>query len=187
MGNLVAGVKGGYGKQAKFTEGNLSALFNIERGEAEGEMQFFHPDRTLHCSYIVKDGKKNGEEWEYYPAEVGQDPLPKLCVHWNDDKIQGQVKTWYPNGKIESQREVNGNKKQGLSFAWYKNGDLMLVEEYENDLLVKGTYYKKGEKKAVTKIESGKGTATLYTSDGFFLKKVSYEKGKPLLNNDSVH
>ncbi len=186
MGNCVASVTDGNGKLAQFKDGQLCSLFTIDKGIVEGEMQFFLPSGALHCSYTLKDGKKYGEEWEYYFSESGKDLKPKLCVHWNDDKIQGQVKTWYPNGNIESQREINGNKKQGLSFAWYKNGDLMLVEEYENDLLFKGSYYKIGDKKAVSKIESGKGLATLYTSDGFFLKKVSYEKGKPLLNNDSM-
>ena len=60
----------------------------------------------------------------------------------------------------------------------------MLVEEYENDLLIKGSYYKKGDKKIVSRIDSGKGTASLYSSDGFFLKKVLYEKGKPQLDKD---
>jgi antitoxin component YwqK of YwqJK toxin-antitoxin module len=96
------------------------------------------------------------------------------------------VRTWYLNGKIESQREIHGNKKQGVSLAWFKNGDLMLHEEYENELLVKGSYYKSGDKQAVSKVDAGKGLATLYTSDGIFLKKVSYEKGKPLPNHSSV-
>jgi antitoxin component YwqK of YwqJK toxin-antitoxin module len=87
---------------------------------------------------------------------------------------------------MESQREINNNKKQGSSFAWYKNGNLMLVEEYENDLLIKGSYYKRGDNKAVSKVESGKGVASLYTSEGIFFKKVSYEKGKPQLNSDSL-
>ncbi|MBS0604800.1 MAG: hypothetical protein JSS60_07170 [Verrucomicrobia bacterium] len=186
-GNCVAQVKGWKGKQAQFKDGNLQALFNIANGITEGEMQFFHPNGALHCTYVVKDGKKNGEEWEYFPTDKSEKPKPKLFVHWSDDKIQGQVKTWYKNGQMESQREINNNKKQGTSFAWYKSGDLMMVEEYENDLLVKGSYYKKGDKKAVTKVESGKGIASLYTSDGIFMKKVSYEKGKPLLANDSIH
>jgi hypothetical protein len=59
----------------------------------------------------------------------------------------------------------------------------MLIEEYENDLLFKGSYYKKGDKKAVSTIESGNGTASLYTSEGLFLKKVSYEKGKPITSD----
>jgi antitoxin component YwqK of YwqJK toxin-antitoxin module len=186
QGNCIAKVKQGQGKQATFKEGNLNALFTISDGLVEGEVQFFLPNAALHTSYTLKDGKKNGEEWEFYPSEKGKDPTPKLFLHWSDDKIQGQVKTWYPNGQMQSQREVNGNKKQGTSFAWYKSGDLMLFEEYENDLLLKGAYYKKADKKAVSKVDAGKGTATLYNSDGIFLKKVHYDKGKPQLNNDTL-
>jgi antitoxin component YwqK of YwqJK toxin-antitoxin module len=181
QGTRVAEVKNGFGKQAQFEEEILHSLIEYSKGIPEGEVQLFFPSGALKCTYIVKEGKKNGEEWEYYPQET---LTPKLCVHWNEDQIQGQVKTWYPNGQIESQREFNGNKKQGTAFAWYKNGDLMLVEEYENDLLIKGSYYKKGDKKIVSRIDSGKGTASLYSSDGFFLKKVPYEKGKPQLDKD---
>jgi antitoxin component YwqK of YwqJK toxin-antitoxin module len=185
-GLLVAEVKDSRGKQAEFNGEILSALFSVENGVIEGKVEQFSPIGTLHSSYILKDGKKEGEEWEYYPSEKAEEPKAKLCVHWNDDKIQGQVRTWYPNGKIESQREIHANKKQGVSLAWYKNGDLMLHEQYENELLVKGSYYKPGDKQAVSKVDAGKGLATLYTSDGIFLKKVSYEKGKPIPNHSSV-
>jgi antitoxin component YwqK of YwqJK toxin-antitoxin module len=185
-GKCVAEIKNGQGKQAQFKDERLQALVTFSSGIPEGEVQLFYPDGTLHCSYTVKEGKKNGEEWEYYSSAVAGQQRPKLSVHWSEDQIQGQVKTWYSSGQIESQREFSGNKKQGISFAWYKSGDLMLVEEYENDLLIKGSYYKKGDKKIVSKIESGKGIASLYTSDGIFLKKISYEKGKPQLNHDPL-
>jgi antitoxin component YwqK of YwqJK toxin-antitoxin module len=185
-GNPVAEIKEGNGKVAQFKEGTLHMLVSYIGGFPEGEIQVFYPNGSLHVSYVMKEGKKNGEEWEYYLSEPGKTLIPKLCLHWHEDQIKGQVKTWYPNGQIESQREVNGNKKQGVCFAWYKNGDLMLVEEYENDLLIKGTYYKKGDKKAVSRIDSGKGLATLYTNEGLFLKKVSYEKGKPTFNDESL-
>ena len=75
---------------------------------------------------------------------------------------------------------MNNNKKHGLSFAWYKEGDLMLMEEYENDLLVKGSYYKNWEKTAISKVENGKGIATLFDKDGRLIRKIDYEKGIPL-------
>lgn len=187
-GQRIAEVKEGSGKMAQFKDGALNALFSISKGIIEGEMQFFRPDGSLHLTHVLQDGKKNGEEWEYYPPVDGKQPIPKLCLNWGDDKIQGQVKTWYPSGQKESQRELADNKKHGSAFAWYKNGDLMLMEEYESDLLIKGSYYKKGDKKAVSKIDAGKGVASLYNSDGIFLKKVTYEKGKPIPgNSDSLH
>jgi hypothetical protein len=58
------------------------------------------------------------------------------------------------------------------------------MEEYENDLLMKGTYFKRGEKSPVSKIEAGKGIATLHTGDGIFVRKCPYEKGHPKLDNE---
>lgn len=185
-GECVAEIKDGRGKLAQFKDEKLQALISYANGIPEGEVQLFFPNGDLHISYMIKEGKKDGEEWEYYLRQDSKALRPKLCLHWHDDRIEGQVKTWYSNGQMESQREINSNKKQGVSFAWYKNGDLMLVEEYENDLLIKGAYYKKGDKKAVSKIESGKGLASLYSNEGIFLKKVSYEKGKPTFNDDST-
>jgi antitoxin component YwqK of YwqJK toxin-antitoxin module len=184
QGECVAAIKGGTGSQALFKEGYLYSLIAYDHGVVDGYISLFHPNGSLHSSYNVRNGKKNGEEWEYYPSVPGEKPQPKLCVYWHDDRLQGVVKTWYPNGMMESQREVNGNKKQGLCFAWYKNGDLMLMEEYENDLLIKATYFKKGDKVPVSKIEAGKGIASLYTSEGVLTKKISYEKGKPKLNDE---
>ncbi|MEN9343675.1 MAG: hypothetical protein RLZZ453_462 [Chlamydiota bacterium] len=180
-GILIAEVKEGSGKQALFNDKTLSTLVTISNGIVEGEITEFNPNGTIKSIYHLIDGKKHGEEKEYYPHEKGAKAQVKLLLNWNEDKIQGIVKTWYPSGQLESQKEVLDNKKQGSFFAWYKNGDLMLTEEYENDLLIKGAYYQKGDKVAVSKIDAGKGVAHLHNADGIFLKKVPYDKGKPLL------
>jgi antitoxin component YwqK of YwqJK toxin-antitoxin module len=182
QGILIAEIKKGKGKQALFAEGALSSFVEFENGEPCGQVELFQKDGTLSGSYMIKEGKKNGDEWEYDPSSHS----PRLYIHWRDDSIQGLVKTWYENGVLESQREMNNNKKQGMSLAWYQNGDLMLVEEYENDLLIKGSYYKKGDKNPISKIAEGKGFVTLYTSEGLFLKKISYEKGKPVIHDESL-
>lgn len=177
--NLLSEVKEGIGKQALFKEGKLFSLVEYQNNVAEGSVQIFNEEGGLSSIFHVKDGKKHGEEVEYYPTKDGS-LKPKISIQWEEDSIQGVVKTWYQNGTVESQREMNGNKKHGLAFAWFKTGGLMLMEEYEEDTLVKGSYYKKGDRKAVSKIENGKGLATLYDSEGRFLRKVSYEKGIPL-------
>ena len=71
------------------------------------------------------------------------------------------------------------NKKNGLCTVWYKDSSIMLVEEYENNRLVKGTYYKKNDSLPVSTVNNGSGTVTLYDSDGNFLKSIKYLKGVP--------
>ncbi|MFI5333865.1 MAG: toxin-antitoxin system YwqK family antitoxin [Chlamydiales bacterium] len=180
----IAEVIGGVGKQALFEQDHLSSLVQIEGGKPEGLVQIFGQERELVQECHVKEGKKHGEEITYYAKNHEGKILPKLMVTWSDDQLHGVTKTWYPTGLMQSQREMSGNKKHGMSFAWYKDGTLMFNEEYENDRLDKGIYFKKGEKEVVSKIDGGKGVATLFDADGKLLKKINYEKGKPLLEND---
>ena len=182
-GKKIAEVASGSGKQAYFDETRLLSLVTIERGLPEGLVQLFGENGDLTAEYHIKQGKKNGTEIQFYAKNRDGNILPKLMVTWNEDKIHGVTKTWYENGAVQSQREMSGNKKHGMGFAWYKDGSLMLTEEYENDKLIKGSYFKKGEKEPVSKIDAGKGVASLFDAEGMFLKKISYDRGRPLLEN----
>lgn len=177
-GESISEISNGNGNQALFKDRKLYSLVEHQNGLPQGEVSLFDEEGCLVGLYHIKDGKKYGDEWEYYPSQ-NPSPKPKLCLHWDDDSIQGVAKTWYENGMLESQREINANKKHGLCFAWFKEGDLMLMEEYEDDILVKGSYFKKWDKKPISKVENGKGVATLYDSEGRFLRKIIYEKGLP--------
>ena len=53
----------------------------------------------------------------------------------------------------------------------------MLLEEYENDILISGKYFKKNFSTPISTITMGTGIATLYDEDGLFIKKIKYEKG----------
>ncbi len=177
QGALVAEIENGEGIKAEFKEGQLFSLTQYQNGAADGEVKLLSANGKVHCRYTIHNEKKNGEEWEYYPTEK-----PKLMLTWSEDQIQGMVKTWYKNGGLESQREMTGNKKHGICLAYYHSGEPMLMEEYENDRLIKGSYFKKGEQAPVSTIECGDGVATLYNPDGQFLKKVNYERSKPMID-----
>jgi len=178
-GSVLSLVTEGSGKRAEFEEGKLLRLVEYIQGFPEGTVSSFDKQGNLISVYVQKEGKKHGEEKIYYPASS----QVKILLSWQEDVLQGPVKTWFPSGAQESEKEMYQNKKNGTSFAWYKNGSVMLAEEYENDLLISGSYYKKGDKKPLSRVINKKGTATLYDADGFFLKKISYEKGLPLLEN----
>lgn len=175
----IAEVEEGLGKQALFEMGRLQEIRTINEGIPEGEVLQYDDAGLLICKYHIKDGEKNGEETEYYPYKRGKEPKPRLMVSWYQDKIQGVVKTWYPNGRQESKREMSDNKKNGWLTAWYEDGAIMMIEEYDADVLKKGTYFKKGEKTPVSEIREGKGVATLFDSQGNYLKKITYQQGHP--------
>jgi antitoxin component YwqK of YwqJK toxin-antitoxin module len=181
---LASEVKSGYGFRALFEENYLQELIEIRKGKPEGVVKRFTSDCELHSTHSIKQGKKQGEEIEYYLSSeretAGEPPLPKLSVPWMDDTISGVVKTWYNNGKLESQRELSRNKKTGTALAWYREGGLMYMEEYEEDRLLKGTYYKKNQKEPLSTVVNGNGVATLFDEQGIFLRKAHYLKGKPV-------
>jgi len=184
---LVAYIKGGNGNKATFEDGVLLSLIEHRDGFAEGKVETFSPDGQLISTYFFKNEKKQGEELVYFLQEE-IDPqikkamskaLPKLSLTWDRGVLHGTMKTWYNNGQLESQRQMSKNKKNGTNCAWYKDGSLMMIEEYEEDILLKGRYYKPNCNKPVSTIENGMGIATLYDNKGIYLRKVKYIKGKP--------
>lgn len=161
-----------------FSDKGLEAQVEVKNGEKEGFVNLFHKEGVLINSYHQANGFKHGEEILYYsPNETNQSNQPKLMLNWYMGKLQGRVKTWYNQGTLESEREFYDSKKNGPASAFYKSGQLMLLEEYQNDYLQSGLYWKKGDKKEVSRVENGEGIATLYDGDGVFLKRVIYKKG----------
>lgn len=175
-------VTNGGGFQAQFENDKLAYLIETRHGRPDGRWQKYTPQGELISVSHIKHNQKEGEEIHYYlsteRASEGKNPLPKLSIPWHDNMIHGTVQTWYDNGQLESQREFCRNKKMGPALSWYRDGSLMVLEEYEEDRLMKGHYYKKSQKDPVSSIINGTGIATLYDADGIFLRKVSYVKGK---------
>lgn len=176
QGDEISKIEDGTGLRAIFGKHDLQELQEFRNGVQEGTVKVFDEKQMLVRTYQIRNGDKHGEEIDYFPNSS----QPKLLTTWNEGALEGPVKTWYENGTLESQREMSANKKNGLLTAWYRNGALMLVEEYDNDRLVKGEYYRLGEKIPLSKIEKGKGISTLFNPDGNFSRKIYYQEGKPI-------
>jgi antitoxin component YwqK of YwqJK toxin-antitoxin module len=183
QGNLVAEVKNGSGYRAIFGKENIQELQEFVDGSLEGEVKVFNQEGGLKRIYHVKNDIKHGEEVEYYDRFFSSSvPLkPKLSFYWYEGKIQGMVKTWYSTGVLESQKEMANNAKNGVLTAWYRDGNLMMIEEYDNDKLVRGDYFKKEERTPISQVIEGKGLVTIFDAEGHFVQKISYVNGKPEL------
>jgi len=175
-GGSISKIRNGEGFRAIFAGDHLAELRHYSNGKPEGIVKILKEDNTLVQTYHIKDDVRHGEEVEYFPNGVA----PKLSVMWFEGHIQGLVKTWYVNGSLESSKEMSMSKKTGISSAWYRNGNLMLMEEYNNDKLDKGKYYKKGVSTPISKVIGGEGLATLFDPEGAMLKKIPYHSGIPM-------
>ncbi len=172
-GDEVASIQNGFGMKPYYQNGILLQLQEYQAGKPEGEVKSFSEKGLLTAKYYLHEWKKHGLETLYHK----ESDVPMIEMMWYEDEIHGMVKTFYPDRTLESQKEMFHNEKHGPSIAWYRDGNLMLMEEYENDTLVKGTYYKKGEKLPISSIENGSGVATLFDLDGIFLKRITYHEG----------
>lgn len=174
--NIISHVENGSGIRSTFIEGKLAKQYQVSQGKLVGAVTCFDTTGNIINRYHLNErGEKDGSEVVYYPGANS----PQLQLEWLAGEVHGLVKTWYLSGILESEREFSHNKKEGLHLAWYMNGNIMLMEEYENDVLCKGSYYKLGKKDPISTIQKGYGTATLYDKDGRFLRKINYERGLP--------
>jgi len=180
QGSLVAEIVDGNGFRAIFGKEQLTELHEYTKGKQAGLVKIFDGYNRLIRSYSIIDGEKHGQEIDYYSTRAGEPLQQKLLITWNHGLLQGAVQSWYPNGNLESRKEMSHNKKNGILSAWYENGALMLVEEYENDRLIKGQYYRMDDQDPISHVKRGEGVATLFSPEGIFSKKVTYHDGKPL-------
>lgn len=174
-GREISRVVNGQGKRVLFAKDSVSSVVTITNGLPEGKVENYSTQGKLASYYHQKGGVKHGDEVVVYPGTLS----PKLFITWREGKMLGPVKTWYRSGQIESQKELSDNKKNGLLTAWYLDGSLMLIEEYDQDKLVKGEYFRRGDKHAITEVLRGNGTATLFDSEGNLLRRVAYLNGIP--------
>lgn len=178
-GDQIAEISNGGGFAARFEEDGVSFVEH-RIGIPDGAVRKFNTKGELIRTYFIKNGMKQGEEIEYFISSETNKPIPKLSIHWNENRIHGCVKTWYDNGQQQSQRDYSRNQRTGPSLAWYRDGSLMLYEEYEADRLISGQYYKMQKKEPVSSVSNGNGVATLFDDRGGFVRKVNYLKGKPV-------
>ncbi len=175
---LHAQVVKGCGLQVIYGKRSILETREITHGETQGKVTVFD---SLHGQiaqvYSLVSGLKEGEEVFFY-LESQQ---PRVLLTWHKGILRGPAKTWYANGNIESSRELLNNKKTGLLTLYYPEGQVMVTEEYDNDLLIKGEYFRLGDFFPYTKVEKGCGTAVLFSPSGTITKKISYQDGKPSL------
>lgn len=179
-GKCISSVENGEGQRAVFSEKSVREYHTYLNGVEDGEVRMLTDEGMLVKTWIIRNELKNGPETEYYPTPgLGQRAMPKLEINWYEGKIQGLTKTWYSNGMLESQREMAGNAKNGILTAYYRDGSTMMIEDYLDDKLIKGEYYRRGEKLPVSEVDMGDGTVTLFDPEGTFLRKISYKNSVP--------
>ena len=171
----IARIENGFGKQIIFENKKLKKEIEYQNGYIEGVVKNFYPSGNLESQHQLHQNAKHGPEWLYFDEKQLK---PKLFLTWYQDELHGSQKSWYSDGNLESQREMIHNVKHGQLIAWYRQGGVMMIEEYEQNKLKQGAYFHRGNQDKASEVIDGKGLATIFDADGFFLQKVRYEKGE---------
>jgi TonB family protein len=91
------------------------------------------------------------------------------------------VRTYYPNGNIESQIIYENKIRSGEAIFYYENGNTKERRNYVNDKVfgTVTTFYENGNIKELFSIEDGRrdGPATYYDSTGKVIEDVIFENG----------
>jgi len=91
------------------------------------------------------------------------------------------LKTYFPNGKVESEISYNGSIREGEAKFYFEDGTLKEERLYVNgrvEGLVK-TYHPNGKLKELINIEDGKreGPTSIFDEGGNYVKDILFEEG----------
>jgi antitoxin component YwqK of YwqJK toxin-antitoxin module len=89
----------------------------------------------------------------------------KICViHYKNGQYHGNLKKWYPDGKLLFDWNYKNNKMHGIQFDYHKNGKISHRYNVENDIEegYHTEYYENGNKKS-------EGNYTKNMKNGIFL------------------
>jgi len=101
------------------------------------------------------------------------------------------VKTYYPNGKVESEITYKDTIREGEAKFYFENGTLKEERLYVNGKvagLVK-VYYTNGKLKELINLEDGKreGPTSLFDEEGNYVKDIMFEDGIQVVKKENPY
>ncbi|MFZ4099607.1 MAG: toxin-antitoxin system YwqK family antitoxin [Chlamydiia bacterium] len=174
-GTSAGSVQQGSGHRILFDTARMIRRYQVQTGRVEGFVEEFNASNVCIRTWNEAQGMKQGVERVFEPKNGNL----KLELCWKDDVLQGPCRTYYVDGKLESQKELSDNQVHGRCLAWYPSGQVMLLEEYQQGILERGEYYELGSLVPVSQVVQGHGTVTLYDGSGRKAKTIPIVNGIP--------
>lgn len=158
--------------------GKLSTSFVLRDGRMEGELLTYFPDGKVAGRTQVSKGKFNGSSAEYYP-----DGAVRASMTLVSDLPVGEALEFYPDGKVQS-RQQYGDKGGLLSLQRYSpQGVLVLERRWDAQLREQGTsrsWYESGKpEQAIDYVNDRRdGWSRSWREDGSLKTECRYVAGK---------
>ena len=101
-------------------------------GKLHGEYQERGENTSITADYVYDQGEiVRIREW--WPNSI----YCKRELHYKAGKMNGECKTWYPMGELESEVEMNDGKLHGLAKYYHKWGQLADMKQYFNGTIIR--------------------------------------------------
>ncbi len=106
---------------------SLSQAGSLVPGSPDRVIQVFDEGGTLVSETAYRDGRKVGRYVSFWP-----DGGPRVRAVYAGDVIEGEYRTWHPNGRRAELKHYSAGHEAGLQQAWTDEGELFLNFEVRN-------------------------------------------------------
>lgn len=106
---------------------SLGQAGSLVPGSPDQIVQVFDGQGNLMSETTFRDGRKVGRFVSFWP-----DGSPRVRTLYNGDVIEGEYRSWHPNGRLAELRRYSGGHPAGLQQAWTDLGELFLNFEVRN-------------------------------------------------------
>lgn len=158
--------------------GKLSTSYVLRDGRMEGELLAYFPDGKVSNRTQVNKGKFNGSSTDYYP-----DGAVRASMTQRNDLPVGEALEFYPDGKVQT-RQQYGDDGGLLSVQRYSpQGVLVLERRWDAQLREQGTsrsWYENGKPEhAIDYVNDRRdGWSRSWRDDGSLKSECRYVAGK---------
>lgn len=162
-----------------YSAGNLrSKGAYTEKGEKEGDWQYFHFNGKLRGRQTFKDGRQEGKEIFYFDNGIVSSE-----AEFTNGEENGLSKSFFRIGVPRIIAHVSHGKLEGERQAFFSSGTLQTVERYTGDSLDGAfiTYYNTGVIESQGTYANGKldGNYKSFHENGKLSQEGTYGSGKP--------
>ncbi len=104
----------------------------IEDSLLNGVAKLYYPDGKLQATLRFKNNRPDGELKFYFDNE--NELTPMLEAQFNDGKLEGEVREYYPTGARKSLVNYENNQLEGDAEYYYPTGSIKMAGEYRDSL-----------------------------------------------------
>jgi antitoxin component YwqK of YwqJK toxin-antitoxin module len=112
-----------------YANGSVAQKFGVVDGKKEGESITYFPSGQVKFLESFKGNRLHGEV-KRWTEENDHQLVAQL--HYENGKLQGEQRKWYPTGELHKLLNLRNGKEEGMQQAFRKNGALYANYEARN-------------------------------------------------------